>query len=478
MMRVEVLDEPELEFGSGQRHIDPRFGIAEFGPADLRPDDAPRVIRLGLVGPRDQLDGVRRWFEQCRHAVTGKGAKYPHLFPDFPGCDHDTGLYAILEFVDRDCREVPDRVLQKASTLPGALAVQAMVEAYLDELEPIVDDNRVDLILVVRPDTLDDVHLTTLDSRPGAAESTAPSTNKAPAPNFHDLLKARALRLRTPLQIMRRSTWDETAPPPSGRSRQDQATRAWNLYVALYYKAGGVPWRLRRTPTDLPTCYVGASFYRSGDSLDTAVAHIFNERGDGVVVRGGTAHVSSEDRQPHLLAADAHALLANALTTYRGEHRTNPARVVIHKSSRYTGDEIDGFTAAADERDLHALDLVWITNGEDALLFRPGAAPPLRGTFMSLGATEQLLYTKGSVDFYSTYPGMYVPHPIGIRPAVTTVSPRELAVEILALSKMNWNQSQLDGRLPITLRTADQVKKILRFCDPDEDIASRYAQYM
>jgi len=59
--------------------------------------------------------------------------------------------------------------------------------------------------------------------------------------NFHDLLKARTLALRQPIQIIRRSTWDEAKLPTDRRSRQDEATRAWNLHVAMYYKAGGVP---------------------------------------------------------------------------------------------------------------------------------------------------------------------------------------------------------------------------------------------
>jgi hypothetical protein len=73
---------------------------------------------------------------------------------------------------------------------------------------------------------------------------------------------------------------------------------------------------------------------------------------------------------------------------------------------------------------------------------------------------------------------MYVPHPVGIRPAQLTHSSRDVAIEMLSLSKMNWNQARLDGRHPITPRTADQVKKVLRFCDPQEAIATRYAQYM
>jgi hypothetical protein len=67
---------------------------------------------------------------------------------------------------------------------------------------------------------------------------------------------------------------------------------------------------------------------------------------------------------------------------------------------------------------------------------------------------------------------------VGIRPALLTRSPRDVAVELLALSKMNWNHARLDGRLPITLRTAEQVTKVLRFTDPGRAIATRYAQYM
>ena len=37
---------------------------------------------------------------------------------------------------------------------------------------------------------------------------------------------------------------------------------------------------------------------------------------------------------------------------------------------------------------IHALDLAWITNSEDAMVLRPGTAPPLRGTFMTLGAGD------------------------------------------------------------------------------------------
>ncbi|MEU9246912.1 hypothetical protein [Streptomyces sp. NPDC048385] len=120
----------------------------------------------------------------------------------------------------------------------------------------------------------------------------------------------------------------------------------------------------------------------------------------------------------------------------------------------------------------------WVTSSEGAATFRPGDAPPLRGTLAVLGECELALYATGSIEFYRTYPGMYIPRPIGIRPVAPARDPRELAAEVLALTKMNWKQTRLDGRLPVTLRTANQVKSVLRFCPPDQAVATRYAHYM
>jgi hypothetical protein len=80
----------------------------------------------------------------------------------------------------------------------------------------------------------------------------------------------------------------------------------------------------------------------------------------------------------------------------------------------------------------------WITNSDGARLFRPGAAPPLRGTLLTLSDHELILYTTGSIEFYSTYPGMHIPQPIGIRSVTASLSHREIAGEIMALTKMNW----------------------------------------
>jgi hypothetical protein len=285
-----------------------------------------------------------------------------------------------------------------------------------------------------------------------------------------------------PLQLIRHNTWDPTFHPADKEARgtQDEATRAWNLHTALYYKAGGVPWRLPRDPEALTSCYVGISFYTSVDraTLQTSVAQVFNQRGDGVIIRGAPALVSRRDRQPHLSRKDAHDLLAEALQRYRAEHRTLPARLVVHKTSSYTDDEIAGLRVAADENGLDSLELLWMPSHEDVRLFRAGEHPPLRGSLLNLDSDRHVLYTRGSVPAYGTYPGMYIPTPLGFRTVDTESSPIALAIELLALTKMNWNQTQLDARQPITIRTADQVGAILRHLGPHDRPQGRYAFYM
>lgn len=248
----------------------------------------------------------------------------------------------------------------------------------------------------------------------------------------------------------------------------------------MYYKAGGTPWRLLRSPTDLSTLFIGVSFFHTPErnSVHTSVAQVFNERGDGVVVRGGPAARQKSDRQPHLAEPYARELLGDALAVYRREHHTFPARAVLHKTSEYDDAEISGFMGAADSLGIEHLDLIWVQSSERIRLFRHGDHAVLRGTFVQLEQRRAILYTRGTIDFYRLYPGMYVPAPLGLRVAFAEYDIEYLAKEVLCLSKMNWNQSQLDGRLPITLRAAARVANVLKHVSPGGPVAPRYANYM
>jgi hypothetical protein len=476
-MILAVRDEPPLEFAGGARHVDPRHGIADYGPADAA-SSAPRTIRAGIVGAQASIQGLRGWLDRCRQPIAAKDSRLGRLFVPFPGFDTTAGFRSTLIWDSRLERPIRDRDLRRLEGLKPQDAVRAAVELYAAELEILDEEPGCNVILIARPDMLPDAPEPEAD--PAAPWKKNPAARQAD--DFRALLKATAMRYSRPIQIIRRTTWDPGFKPPGGEKRrlQDEATRAWNLHTAMYYKAGGIPWRLPRDPGDIDTCYVGITFYRSTDqqTLQTSVAQVFNQRGDGVIVRGAPAKVSRNDRQPHLSRDDAESLLTEALRRYRSEHGNLPVRAVLHKTSSYTPDEITGFRTAADDADITTLEMLWLPASDPARLFRPAQHPPLRGTLLSIDGQRHILYTRGSVPFYGTYPGMYIPSPLPFRLVETESSPEYLADEILALTKMNWNQTQLDARQPITIRTADQVGEILRHLGPHDRPQGRYAFYM
>ena len=482
-MRVSMLAEPELEFGAG-RHIDIRFGIMNYGPFDYATPLARREIRVGIVGTPQTVEGVAAWFDRCRSDIPAKESRQPHLFPRFPGFNPDTGFRSTLVMEPRLQRTIPERefeLLARASD--PAWIVREAVAMFHTELEHLAEEGRVDVVVCAVPMTL--LNVLERERPPVDDEEEGDEAEREESLDFHHLLKARAMSLRVPIQIILPMTYDPSQRRQQKRRAdrlrqlQDEATRAWNIHTALYYKAGGIPWRLVRDPAELTTCHVGISFYKAldGSSLLTSIAQVFNERGDGVIVRGGKARMSKEDRQPHLDEEAAYALLDQALSTYKAEHRNLPARVVLHKSSTYNAGELAGFIAAVKRRDVDALDCTSIRRGYTRL-FRHAPYPPLRGTLYDLDHEYHVPYTRGSVDFYATYPGMYVPRPLEIRCERTEQTPAFLAQEILALTTMNWNNTQFDGGEPITLRAARQVANILRYVGEEERVEPRYSFYI
>lgn len=489
-MKVDFLHEPELEFGV-DKHIDIKFGLMNYGPLDFDSSLAPKKIKLGIVGTPETIEGVIKWLEKCRTGITAKVSKRPNLFPRFPGFGEEMPLCADFLLDSQLHRPIPqsrfDNLCQK---LKSNAVLLEIAQLFLNELEYLAQKTTVDVFVCALPfvlvkflDQNEDEAVPTDDDGEGDQGVQIVSSKLI----FHDFLKAQAMRFKKPTQIIRPGTYDERKrlkqKNRSGETRQlqDEATRAWNFYTALYYKAGGTPWRLVRDPSQLSACYVGISFYKTLDEtkLLTSTAQVFNERGEGMILRGGTANISKDDKQIHLSSENAYQLLKNALEIYQREHKNFPARVVVHKSSIHNTDEIEGFEKALQGFSIESelADFVSVTNSPTRL-FRGNLYPPLRGTFFDTGGELLVLYTKGSVDFFSAYPGLYVPYPLGFRCDHTAATPTFLAQEILALTKMNWNNTQFDGSQPITVRAARQVGTILKYINPNDSYEPYYRFYM
>lgn len=474
-MRVEHIAEPELEFGGGGRHIDIRFGITNYGPLDLGSDAAPERIRLGVVGTGEMVESCGTWLERCRGPLEEKGGddgRLYNLFPRFPGFCPEEGFRSTLALDSRARETLPRRGFEWPEAATHEVRVRSAVEQFMSGIRLLKESGRVDVAVCALSDEVVDL-------------MDLPSEAGAPRLDFHDMLKAQAMDLNFPVQLVLPRTFGSgrsrsNKVRPGTKSLQDEATRAWNFHTALYYKAGGLPWRIARDKSGYTTCFVGVSFYRSldGGELGTSMAQVFDERGDGIIVRGAAVRMSKHDRRVELSEEDAHALLKGALERYRQEHRTLPARVVVHKTSRFSPSELAGFRSAQEDQRVDSGDFVSVTDSAPFRLFRNGRYPVLRGTLLSLDRLNHVVYTRGSVDFFSTYPGQYIPSPVCFRLDETSGTGASLAEEMLALSKMNWNQTQFDGRAPITIEAARKVGRILKYVPPEKTVAARYCYYM
>jgi hypothetical protein len=278
--------------------------------------------------------------------------------------------------------------------------------------------------------------------------------------DFRRTLKARAMTARLPIQIATESFWIDS------QRNEDPATRAWNASVALYYKAGGVPWRVR--PRIDGSCFVGISFHHlrttHRDVVYSSLAQAFSSEGDGFALRGDALPWESTSRQTRLAREHAQDLATRVLLAYRDRAGRDPLRVVVHKTSRFTDDERAGLAAALDM--VPVLELVTLRSSQIRLL-RRGTYPPHRGTYCTIGNTSHL-FTCGYISDYRTYPGPHIPVPIEIV-SDTKTEPAGTAQDVLALTKMNWNSAKSFMAFPITLNFAQRVGGIMSEVPPDLD---------
>jgi hypothetical protein len=204
---------------------------------------------------------------------------------------------------------------------------------------------------------------------------------------------------------------------------------------------------------------------------------MFDERGRGFILKGKRAQTESRGRHPYMTQSDAFQLITDALFAYRNHHKNYPARVIVLKTSQFREQEADGIMQALDEAGTELRDLVWVQESYSVKVLRDGNYPVMRGTFVDLDG-KGLLYTNGSIPYYGTYPGMYDPRPLLLCPfkgSDSTIA--QIASEVLALTKINWNSTQMNQKLPIPIRAARAVGEVLKYVDSDM-VSSDYARYI
>lgn len=463
-----VFEEPLLEFGGGETSFDIREGITCFGPVDVGGPKAKVAIKIGLVGSPKTIADFRDWMERCSDGVVGDDPDNRNFSPDFPGLAPSVGFGCSFITDTSWVTEIADSEIKALAETSGAIL--ALAELFHSRIHAVYEltSTKPDVVICLPSDAV------RKRVKPRFFSDDDEDVERD-GPDFHDYLKGLCLKTKSMTQMV----WPRTYGSADKRI-QDPANRAWNLFGAIFYKGGGAPWKLRKPPGATNTCYVGITFAvrEEGGFMHSSLTQVFNDKGEGTILRGGMAYRSEEDREVHLPKEAATKLLTDAIENYKAANDQRlPDRTVIHKSSAYDKAEKDGFNEAADSCGVRFRDFLALGRS-NVRLFRHGPYPPLRGTHLILDDATSALYTRGSVPFYRKYPGPYVPRALHIRYFQADRSQSELAGEILALSKLNWNKTQFDSLYPITLAGSRRIGEIYRWCpDPPVEPIS-YAFFM
>jgi hypothetical protein len=465
-LKIEHLTEPELIFSEGKKHLDPKIGLMLHGPSSWKRDaDRPGdMIRAAVIGTSESMSLFREFLEKMRRRIAPSERK--PWKRDFPGLGINSALHFNIdigkEMEGIISKEDEDSILNVEGRDNKILRASEVYESNYDDLMTSIHPHP-DIVYVLISRRLMDV---TKDPRYDTerivfARRTMNKKVKweeTPLFDFHHFIKVIGFKYNVASQVVRPSTLEY-------EGGQDEATTAWNFAVASYYKATGTPWKL--ADLDEEACYVGISFYQEpgeeGSNMRASMAHVYLRSGESQVIRGKPFRWVGEggkNRSPQLTTEQASEVLTDVVELFKRQRRKVPARVVIHKSSPYTDEEVQGFSSAVGDS---YLDLVHIRKNSGVRLYiQDNPYPPLRGTLLREGDTSPaILYTTGFIPALGTYPGGTIPEPISFSWARRDSGVSLLAKDILALTKLDWNNSDFCTALPVTISVSQKVGDIL-----------------
>lgn len=488
--RLSILGEPELEFRHGQRVADPHAGLSLFGPFDADAASRPGRVVAGVIGPADGVSLLHKFADRIAYPVISQRYGDPDadedrksqlLWPPFPGFEaaFSTEWPGGGMWAHRFDRE---KLLNAARHNDPYRRAYDVAQFYLTGARIARErDEGFKVLLCVVPDEV------WINCRPksrvvngiGIRVSKADRKSRrqgadlfgAYEPEEYELsvdfrrqLKARAMEYGVPLQLVRESTLLlRESEPQDSRGLTCFSDRAWNLSTALYYKAGGKPWRLATAREGV--CYVGLAFRQSelddDDRTACCAAQMFLDSGDGVVFRGQFGPWYSEtDDAYHLNATEAEHMLRGVLHAYREQDGRPLQEVFLHSRSTMSAAEFAGYQQACPAG--VKLVGVRVRRDRDGLrLFRPGQWPVLRGTAWVISDRTAYLWATGFKPSVLTYDGWEVPVPLRIDIEHGHADVEQVTKDILGLTKLNYNACKLGAGQPVTVGFSATVGEIL-----------------
>jgi len=287
--------------------------------------------------------------------------------------------------------------------------------------------------------------------------------------DLHDYIKAFAASKGVSTQLIREDTLTDPL--------KNQIY--WWLSLSFYVKALRTPWILNNPEKDTAYAGIGYSLKYAGEEPEVVIgcSHIYNSEGQGLKYKLSKVNNFTLDRQsnPYLSYEDAYQFGVSIRELFYRSMDKLPARVVVHKRTRFTDDEVRGITESLNLAGIEKIDLIEINFESDVKFFNTKVYygdlqidkfPISRGTCIITNKRTALLWSHGIVpsvknpNFKYFQGGRSIPAPLKITKHHGESNIDLIASEILGLTKMNWNSFDLYTKLPATINSSNEIAKI------------------
>ena len=520
--RFEIIltKEPKVEFGEDFICDDPKMGIGVGGFYSQATNTHKSQINIAIISTEQLVVDALKWIRNFENRIVANETvinenygvvqdgevdeEYDFDFseiddetkesaeheerkvlnkkynPDFLGFNLNTQLNCVFQNNEGNNRFIKQRELTKLlenKEYTQLEKLNAVIDLYVAQFTDLLENrvSAVDICYIIIP---------------GNVFKQVHSVKYAKTHiNLRRKLKAKLIALPNtiPTQIVTEGTIKGTK-----RSMQDLSMTAWNFCVASYYKAGCIPWALQVQDAD--TCFIGISFSKvisaENNLLRSSVAQAFNREGQGLVFTWKNFLWNDEvnkTKSPHLEYGYAKDLIQFVLGEYQKVNKHTPSRIVIHKTTDFWTEsdskefnELDGLKDGIAEKlgEDVKMDFVAIKSSPVKILRNFGNYPVPRGTCMKIDNSECVLYTTGYIPYFELYPGRHIPHPLHIKIFDSDSHLNKICSEIMALTKMNFNNCSYFDSLPITIRFSKKVGEILQYLPNGISPQNKYYYYM
>lgn len=422
-----------------KQSIHPINGLKVLGPLEesFGTNGLTSKIQLAIIAPDTGFERVKSHLESLLNPVSPKTEK--EYLKDYPGFDAVYKKHLVIP----NSTESEFVITINGQEIRNYSAIQfyELMKSKIDKLA--LKNSEIDCVAIYVPN---------------AWRNFRELKNENTYFDLHDSLKLYAVKKGLRLQFIEDKSINYI----------DQAKVKWWLSLGIYVKSNGTPWKVKTDNSE--TAFVGLGYAVRQNARNKVVlgsSQIFDGNGNGLrFLLQPIEKPVFYNKNPFMSKEDAFRLVTNIRNTY---HKIDPIiglkKLVLHKTTHFTRDEIDGICNALEGIDnIELLQIQQFTNWRAIKLKKDFATgkhtfygfPIDRGTIIQLDEFSFLLWTHGVVEnqelngkYYQGKRG--IPTPLLIKRFRGTDPIETVANDILKLTKMNWNGAELYKTMPVTI---------------------------